>query len=452
MKGEEKTMTIESTQEISKILLVDDEENITRAISRLLMEEEDLDVLTASSGDDGLDLLRRHPNVALILSDQRMPGMSGAEFLQLSKAIAPEAIRMVLTGYADISLVIDAINKGGAARYITKPWDDGMLVQTIRDGVKQFRLLQENRRLSALVQKQNDELKEWNTNLKQKVMEHTVTIRKQNEDLAEKNRLIGESFKGIIAAFSRLVELCGRSSQSHSRNVATMAIGIAKDLGLPEKEQEMIQTAALLHDIGEIGIPTAILEMKMSAMNTEEKRVYLQHAVRGQTAIDAVEGLREVGVLIRHHHEHFDGSGFPEGIAGEAIPLGARIIAIADFIDREMANQSGEIALNMTLSKVLNQQGHQLDPTLVKHAKRYARYQYFTPTGRQKDDTEREYQVSELVAGLQLTRNFQSGTGLLLLAKGTILDWHKIDAIRRYYQIDPPQGGIFAMTARQDGD
>lgn len=117
----------------STILVVDDEENILRAIVRLLMEENDINVLTAGSGSEGLSVLQAHPDVALILSDQRMPGMTGAEFLQQAKSLVPEAIRMVLTGYADINATMDAINKGGASCYITKPWDDGMLVQTLTE-------------------------------------------------------------------------------------------------------------------------------------------------------------------------------------------------------------------------------------------------------------------------------------------------------------------------------
>ncbi len=441
-------MTASSLQ-ISQVLLVDDEENIVKSISRLLLDDEDLLVHTASSGEEGLEVLRANPGIALILSDQRMPGMSGAEFLEKSRQISPDTVRMVLTGYADINATMDAINKGGASRYISKPWDDGMLVQTIRDGVRQFTLQQENRRLTELVQKQNLELQEWNTNLKQKVLDHTGTIRKQNEELSDKNLRIKRSFSEIIGVFSRLVELTGRRQQNHAHNVAEISIGIAKDLGLSEKEVEQIQTAALLHDIGEIGIPDSILGMKLPMMSSEERRIYLQHAVRGQTAIDAVEEMREVGRIVRHHHEHFDGKGYPDGVAGDGIPVGARIIAIADFIDREMSDQSGEVALDSALTKAQGQQGKQLDPTLIKHARRYARYLYFTIGNSQREGVEREYQPNELTTGLELTRNIVSGTGMLLLGQGTILDLHMIDSIRHFYKNDPPHGGIFAVVTSE---
>ncbi|WP_291316625.1 response regulator [Desulfuromonas sp.] len=105
------------------VLFVDDEKSILNALQRLLMEE-DYEVITANSGEEGLEILREEERIGLIVSDQRMPGLSGAQFLEQAKEMAPEALRIMLTGYADINATIDAINKGGACRYISKPWDD----------------------------------------------------------------------------------------------------------------------------------------------------------------------------------------------------------------------------------------------------------------------------------------------------------------------------------------
>src|SRR6185369_2130 len=119
------------------VLLVDDEENILNALQRLLMDE-DFDIETATSGEAALALLQTLQNVGLIVSDQRMPGMNGAEFLGRSREFAPHAQRILLTGYSDINATIEAINKGGAGRYISKPWDDDDLVKTVRDAVEVY--------------------------------------------------------------------------------------------------------------------------------------------------------------------------------------------------------------------------------------------------------------------------------------------------------------------------
>jgi len=147
------------------VLFVDDEENILRSLVRLTMDE-NYTVVTADSGQQGLQLLGSIKEIALIVSDQRMPGMNGAEFLEKSRELAPDSIRMLLTGYSEISAAIDSINKGGASRYLSKPWNDDELLQTLRSAVETWRLGRENRRLQAVVQAQNEELKQWNENLK----------------------------------------------------------------------------------------------------------------------------------------------------------------------------------------------------------------------------------------------------------------------------------------------
>ena len=123
-----------------RALFVDDEENILKALQRLLMDE-DFEVLTASSAKEGLQLLLQTENVGLIVSDQRMPEITGVQFLEQAKEMVPEALRIMLTGYADLTATMDAINRGGAYRYITKPWNDEELIQTIRDAVQQYRLI-----------------------------------------------------------------------------------------------------------------------------------------------------------------------------------------------------------------------------------------------------------------------------------------------------------------------
>lgn len=426
------------------VLLVDDEENILRALERLMLDEE-FTVLTASSGEEGLKVLAGAEHVAVIVSDQRMPGMLGAEFLAKSREIAPDAVRMVLTGYAEVSTAMDAINRGGAARYLAKPWDDATLTQAIRDGIDYYLVLMENRRLAAIIQQQNRELAEWNTNLKGRVMEQTAVIRKQNEELAARNALIQQSFNGTIEAFSRLLELRGSAQRSHARNVIELAVNCARDLEVAEKELETIRIAALLHDIGEIGIPETILAKKRSQMSEHEQRIYLQHAVRGQTAIDAVDELRDAGSIVRHHHEHFNGNGYPDGLRGEEIPLGARIIALADFIVQELGDRRGEAAIEEVLERATLLGGVLFDPKLLPALRRQTRYLYFSPVNRLTGGVEAELKPGQLEVGLEVSRDLYSGTGLLLVAKGTMLDRHKIDAIRRYYEIDPPQRGVFAI-------
>lgn len=431
------------TSRTFKVLLVDDEENIVRSISRLLLDEMDLEVLSANSGAQGLEVVAAHPDVALILADQRMPGMLGAEFLQKARQIAPDAVRMVLTGYADMAATMDAINKGGASRYLTKPWDDEMLRRSILEGVEQYRLVLENRLLTALVEKQNRELSEWNDGLKGRVMDQTATIRRQNAELKERNAQISVSFRNTIVAFSRLIELYSSRLQEHTRNVTELSVGVAGDLGLQPDQIETIRTAALLHEIGVIGIAPEILDKRTTAMTREELSIFLQHAVRGQTAVDEVEELRAAGVLIRHHHERYDGEGFPDRLLGEKIPLGARIIAFADWVDRELEEERGEAAVGTVLDKAAQELVRQLDPALFPLMEPRIRALYTRERSPHDEAAVKELRPKQLLAGMLVTRNLYSRAGLLLLARGTVLDAQKIAVVTRQYSVDPPAGGIY---------
>ena len=428
----------------AKVLFVDDEENILKSLKRLLIEEE-IDILTANSGEAGLELLRSTPDIGLIVSDQRMPGLTGAEFLLQSRDIAPDALRIMLTGYADINATIDAINKGGAFRYISKPWDDEDMIRTVRDAVRQCRLISENKRLSALVQKQNDELKEWNGNLKSRVLEQTAAIRVRSNELNALNEKLKKNYENCLAAFSSLVELRDRETENHSRNVAQLSVMVAGKLNISAEEIELIKVAALLHDIGKIGIPDNLLRWDAGGMTPNDLNEYRQHAIRGQAAIDSIEDLRPVGLLIRHHHENFDGSGFPDRLAKGAIPVGSRIIALADYSDRLFVRNRSDNAIEMTLKMVKEELGKKFDPDLFPLMEKSFQETYemlSSKTGM----TMMELQPKELREGMLIAGDVRSGTGLLLLGTGERLDFTNISALRRYYNIDPPKKGILVRV------
>jgi len=424
----------------AKVLFVDDEENILKSLKRLLMDEE-IDIYTANSGELGLEVLRNTPGVDLIVSDQRMPGLTGSEFLRQSRDIVPDALRIMLTGYADINATIDAINKGGAFRYINKPWDDDEMIRTIRDSVRQCHLLAENRRLSALVEKQNEELKEWNGNLKSRVLEQTAAIRIRNDELSGLSNKLQEEYENCLKAFFGLVELRDRELGSHSRQVTRLSVMIAEGMNLPEAEIKLIRMGAMLHDIGKIGISDALLRKDMEGMNANELEEYRMHAVRGQATLDSIRDLRPAGLLIRHHHENFDGTGYPDRLMKGDIPVGARIIALADHVDRLFTGNRVDNAIERSLESAGKELGKKFDPALFPNLEQMVKGVYgelLTKTGVK----EMELQINELREGMLVAREVRSGTGILLLGVGESLDMVKIQALRRYNKIDPPKKGI----------
>ena len=429
-----------------RVLCVDDEENILKSIRRLLADE-DIEVLTATSGEQGLEILRSATDIGVIVSDQRMPGICGAEFLQQAREIVPDVPRIMLTGYADITATIDAINKGGSYRYISKPWNDEELIRTIQDALGHYRIILENRQLSALVQQQNEELQEWNTNLKSRVLEQTSAIRLKINELHEVNDKLKKNYEGSLLAFSSLMELRDRETQNHCRNVAEVSVLVAEKCGCTREEIEVVRVSALLHDIGKIGISDSLLHGEIETFLPSEMKEYRHHPVRGQAAIDTIEDLRPGGILIRHHHENFDGSGFPDRLAGKDIPLGARILALADAVDRLFFKARGDNGIEMTLKAISPQLGTRFDPALFPHfeAAVQARYRNLS---KMDGMVEMELYPGELRRGMLVTRDVRSGTGLLLLAAGERLDEWNIKALQRYYRLDPPEGGITALIKK----
>ena len=427
-----------------KVLLVDDEENILHSLKRLLMEE-DIEVLTANSGDKALSVLKDNEDIGLIISDQRMPGFTGVDFLERAKSIRPFAIRILLTGYSDINAAIDAMNRGGASKYLTKPWKDEELIMSVREACQRYILVQKNRQLTALIQQKNEELKQWSQELEIMVQEQTMELTQKNDRLKKINEQQNKNFKSIIASLSSLIELRDTNVKSHSRNVAEISTRVATDMRLSKEDTEIIYVAALLHDIGKIGLADSILDKDADELSPEGWKEYCLHPVRGQTAIDNIEDLRKAGILIRHHHESHDGTGFPDKLQGAAIPLGSRIIAMADYIDRAMSKISVRNTIEQIMLSAQEELEKKFDPQIFPYMRKPVTDLY-TRLSKDVKSSERELEPDDLKEGMVLSRDVKSGTGLLLLSKGVSLDRTNIEAIKRFYRIDPPPRGVFVWT------
>lgn len=424
-----------------KVLFVDDEKNILNSLQRLFMDA-DFDVFTASSGAEGLEIIARNEGIGAIVSDQRMPGMSGVEFLEKTRAIAPNAIRILLTGYADINAAIDAVNRGGIFRYLNKPWNDEELQQTVQSALRLSFLTGENRRLSAIIKKQNEELKRWNSELELIVQEQTMDLQKSHDNLRETNTRLRNNFKNTIVAFAGLIELRDRRMRTHARNVADISTNAAKALGLKAEDRETVTVAALLHDMGKIGNPDLMLQRDVEEMSLNERKEYLKHPIRGQAAIDRIDELQEAGRIIRSHHENYDGSGFPDGLAGLEIPLAARIIAIADFIDTKNRLFIDVSAFASVAREAKLLAGSRFDPKLLPVVLEQADL-FYRKIRVSTDRTELELFPKDLLDGMEVSRDVFSGTGILLVSKGTILARPSILLLKRYYELDPAKQGIF---------
>ncbi len=346
------------------LLCVDDEAEILKALTRVFRHES-FKVLTAASGREALEIMARTENIGLILSDQRMPEMTGSVFLQRAKKMAPEIPRMILTGQSDMADAVDAINEGGAQKFLKKPWNDSELLQVVRESFHQSRLIKENQSLHETVRAQNVLLDEWNINLKKRVIQQTALIRNKLEEANQQKRSIQQASDALILMFVDLLDRSNRQLGAGSRIVADLVKSMMATLQLPASKCEEIRMAVFLLDSGLSSVSDHLLSACTLLIETEELQ---NNSARGEKFLAASERLRGIGLIIRHYREEYDGSGVPDGLTGEKIPMGSRIIHMAGFIDAAYVRNTGGNAAYEVNSELSASMGSRFDPALATAA------------------------------------------------------------------------------------
>ncbi len=430
-------MNQESTPTFT-LLCVDDEANILSALRRLFRPA-GYRLLTAGSGAEGLEVLEREGGgVDLVISDMRMPAMSGAQFLAEVRQRWPAIVRVLLTGYSDVDSTIAAINEGQIYRYIAKPWNDGDVLLTVRDALERLALERDKARLEALTARQNEELKALNASLEDKVRERTEELNLAHERLKR-------SFFTSIQVFGNLVELRSGDMTGHSRRTADLARRIAARMGLDGRQINDVFVAALLHDIGKIGLPDSLLAKAPSRMSSDELGPWRKHPLKGEQALMALEELRGAARLIRSHHERFDGQGFPDGLAGETIPLGARILALANEYDGHLHGTltGSRVGTDEAKQFMLQGRGRRYDPAVVDA------FLALVGAPAEKPADEIAIRTAELRPGMVLARDFISREGALLLAADYLIDDNVIRQIREYEEGEGSQLILYIRRGRR---
>lgn len=272
----------QSTRET--VLFVDDERSYL-AYTSGIFENRGLNVLTAGSALEALEIVETQ-NVAVVVSDNEMPGMRGIELLSRIKEVSPHTVKIMMTGSADLSTTLAAINSGEVFRFVLKPWKKAEMLRAVKDGIRRYRVLQ--------------------------------AIKREDEF--------------ILHSLAQTIELKDASTKGHCDRVATLALKLAEALGISEDVRQEIRYGSWLHDCGKIGVPEAILNAER-ALTEEEFRIVMRHPEWGCEVVRKANLSKTVQDIVLYHHERFDGKGYPFQLEGKDIPLEAQIVATADICD-----------------------------------------------------------------------------------------------------------------------
>lgn len=331
------------TERPLEVLIVEDDPPIRQVLSELFTGC-GYASLVAAHGQEGLEVFRgRRP--ALVVTDLKMPVMDGVELLRQVKTLEPDAAVVVLTGFGDVKTAIESL-KLGAADYIMKPVNFEELRIAAERALERRRLTIENREYQATLEQQ---------------------VREQTEELAQALNASAAAYRQTLEALGSALDTRDVGTQAHSRRVVGYARLLAHAVGIQEPLLTDIERGVLLHDIGKIGIPDSIL-LKPGPLSPDEWKIMRTHAELGGQLLSRIEFLKGAVPVVLHHHERWDGGGYPVGLKGEEIPLGARIFAIVDAFDAMTVDRpySRAISAEAAREEIRRCAGTHFDPRLVE--------------------------------------------------------------------------------------
>lgn len=314
-----------------KILVVDDEPANLRLLERLFRTH--YQVITASSGMEALELLGQY-DVAVIISDQRMPGMTGIEFLKRAAGMRFHTVRIILTGYTDVGALVEAINSGVVYKYVSKPWSNEDLLQTVA-----------------------------------RALEHHETNKRQYELTLYNDRIsarLKAQRRGFVRLLAEMLDIKDETAHNHARRTAGYAVAVGSRLNLEPEDIEQLELAAYLHEVGNIAVPDALLR-RIPDLTAEETALVERRRERGVSMLGTAPEWSETALAARHCPEHYGGGGLPDNLSAEQIPLFSRVVAVACAYDEMTAPRRAVFALthDEALDELEKNSGERFDPELV---------------------------------------------------------------------------------------
>jgi len=326
-----------------RILIVDDEPDVRSMLERYLADEKFHCVLSPGPFD-AMNRIRSE-RFSLVMSDVRMPGMSGMQLLTFIKEHSEDTSVIMITGVRDINTAVDCL-RIGACDYITKPFDLPAIRRAVSQALERHRLMVENRTYQEELEKK---------------------IRIRTREFNEAMRDLEGSYKITLEALVTALDAREHETQAHSQRVREYALTLGGRLGFEGDGLIHVGRGALLHDVGKIGVPDSIL-LKPSKLLPQEWIEMRKHPGIGYEILKEIKFLSPAAEIVLTHQERWDGEGYPNGLAGKEIPLGARIFAVVDTLDAMTSDRPYRKALSfqVALEEINRCSGSQFDPVVVE--------------------------------------------------------------------------------------
>jgi len=429
---------------IATLLLVDDEENILNSLRRVLRGEP-YTVLTAGGGEQALKLLQEH-QVDLVISDARMPGMDGPTLLAEVQQRWPNCLRILLTGYSDITMTTKAINQGQIYRYISKPWNDEELRGIIRQAMALQHSERERERLEKLTLEQNRHLQELNASLEQRVQARTSEVQQTADMLDLAYEELKRSYVTATEVFASLVNQRIPKEKQTNTQIIALVRAYAEFHHLAEDLSNSLAMAAALYNVGKLTWNDQLLSSPSDTLYKQERDRYREYPILGENLLMTLEFLQDAAQLIRHHQERWDGSGFPDRLKGEEIPFGSRLLKLAvDFIElqRGMVLER-RLGRDEALLLIKKYSGRLYDPKLCEEFVTLCTN--LAPDLALADPSILALDTRRLEPGMILARNLHADNGMLLLNEGKPLTRL---LIQKLIAFEATEGGQYTLFVRK---
>ena len=342
-QAEEESRGIADGRKAARILVVDDEAHVRSMIGSIL-ELQGYEVQLAASGREALEALELN-SFELVLTDIVMQDLNGIALLERVHTQQPNLPVVMVTAIHDISVAIDSMRRG-AYDYLLKPFEREHLVSTVERALKHRQVLEKSHN--------------YQQSLEQMVRARTEMLRHAMEDLEH-------SYDVTLEALGDALDLKDSETEGHSKRVTAYTIALARAMGIAPTEIKVIARGAFLHDIGKMAIPDEILR-KPGTLNGEEQDVMREHCTRGYHMLRKIPFLAGAAEIVFCHQEHFDGSGYPSGLRGREIPVGARIFAVADTLDAITSDRPYRKSRSFDVAReeILRCSGTQFDPAVIE--------------------------------------------------------------------------------------